>query len=160
MADSVSVCFSKGLGAPVGSALVGSTEFIMRARRVRKMFGGAMRQSGLLAAAAIHALDHHVTRLADDHARARRLAQAISAIPGLTVDPPPDRVETNMVFFSLPPTGADAAAFCAALKGRGVNMIPMGPRRVRAVLHLDTPDDVVALTTAALSALLQPAPKS
>ena len=156
-ADSVSVCFSKGLGAPVGSALVGSSELILRARRFRKMLGGAMRQSGLLAAAAIHALDHHVTRLTDDHTRARRLAEAIAAIPGLTVDPPPDRVETNMVFFALPSTGTDAAAFCAALKTRGVNLIPMGPRRVRAVLHLDLPEDVVARTTAALSATMNSA---
>ena len=85
-ADTVSICFSKGLGAPVGSALVGPRAFIARARRFRKMFGGAMRQSGLLAAAAIHALDHHLARLADDHANARRLAAIIAGIDGLSLD--------------------------------------------------------------------------
>jgi threonine aldolase len=136
-ADSVSVCFSKGLGAPVGSALCGPADLIRRARRFRKMFGGGMRQSGLLAAACIHALDHHRTRLADDHANARRLAAAIARIDGLRLDPPPDRIETNMVFFELDDRFGGAARFCESLAKRGVRMIPMGTRRVRAVTHLD-----------------------
>src|SRR5690606_37643686 len=91
--DSVSVCFSKGLGAPAGSALVGSKDLIARARRVRKMAGGTMRQAGVLAAAAAYALDHHVERLAEDHARARRLAEGLQGLPGVSVQAP----QTNMV---------------------------------------------------------------
>lgn len=135
--DSVSVCFSKGLGAPVGSALAGSTKLIARARRFRKMFGGAMRQSGLLAAAAIHALDHHVVRLADDHANARALARFIAKIPGLMLEGTPDEVPTNMVFFSLDQRLGTASEFCARLARYHVAAIPMGPRRVRMVTHLD-----------------------
>ncbi len=136
-ADTVSVCFSKGLGAPVGSALCGPADLIRRARRFRKMFGGGMRQSGLLAAACIHALDHHRTRLADDHANARRLAVALAAIDALRLDPAPDRIETNMVFFGLDARFGGAARFCETLAREGVRMIPMGPNRVRAVTHLD-----------------------
>src|SRR5690606_26286997 len=95
--DSASVCFSKGLGAPVGSALCGSKELIARARRIRKMAGGAMRQAGVLAAAASHALEHHVDRLADDHALARRLADGLRGLDGLRVEPP----QTNVVFVDL-----------------------------------------------------------
>ena len=95
--DSVSVCFSKGLGAPVGSALCGSREFIARAHRIRKMAGGGMRQAGLLAAAASHALDHHVERLAEDHALARRLAEGLAGIEGLAVEPP----HSNIIFVDL-----------------------------------------------------------
>jgi threonine aldolase len=136
-ADSVSVCFSKGLGAPVGSALCGPADLIRRARRFRKMFGGGMRQSGLLAAACIHAIDHHRDRLADDHAHARRLATALARIDGLRLDPAPDRIETNMVFFELDARFGGAARFCESLAKRGVRMIPMGANRVRAVTHLD-----------------------
>lgn len=139
--DTVSVCFSKGLGTPAGSAVAGSVETIRRVRRFRKMFGGAMRQSGLLAAAAIHALDHHVERLAEDHANARRLAEGLAGVTGVRIDPA--AVQTNMVFFELD-RGAggggvtgDPGAFCAALEEQGVRMMPMGPRRVRAVTHLD-----------------------
>jgi len=138
-ADTVSVCFSKGLGAPVGSALCGPAAFVRRARRFRKMFGGGMRQSGLLAAACIHALDRHRERLAEDHAHARRLAAALAALPGLALDPSPERIETNMVFFTLDPRFGGAARFCEALAARGVRMIPMGANRVRAVTHLDVP---------------------
>lgn len=136
-ADSVSICFSKGLGAPVGSALAGSATLIARARRFRKMFGGAMRQSGLLAAAAIHALDHHVARLADDHANARRLAGIISQTPGLTLEGTPDTVPTNMVFFTLDARLGSAQEFCARLAQHGVAAIGMGTGRVRMVTHLD-----------------------
>ncbi len=142
-ADTVSVCFSKGLGAPVGSALVGTSRLIDRARRFRKMLGGGMRQSGFLAAGALYALDHHVERLAQDHARARELASRIAAIGGLTVNPSPAHVESNMVFFDVAESLGDARTLCERVHGLGVRLIPMGPRRVRAVLHLDVPDDVV-----------------
>lgn len=133
-ADSASVCFSKGLGAPVGSALAGRQSLIARARRFRKMFGGAMRQSGLLAAAALHALEHHVARLVEDHAHAMRLAAGLSGLPGIEVEPAPRGLRTNMVFLRVP---GDAAEFCTRLAGQGVRMIPMGHGRVRAVTHLD-----------------------
>ncbi|ADU34852.1 low-specificity L-threonine aldolase [Variovorax paradoxus] len=130
--DSVSVCFSKGLGAPIGSALVGSREFIARAHRIRKMAGGGMRQAGLLAAAASHALDHHVDRLADDHALAQRLAQGLEGIEGLTVEAP----HTNIVFVDL--TGAAQARsseLLASLNSQGI--LATGLYRLRFVTHLD-----------------------
>ncbi|MFG0253439.1 MAG: threonine aldolase family protein [Phycisphaerales bacterium JB038] len=133
--DTVSLCFSKGLGAPVGSILAGSEETLARARRFRKMFGGAMRQSGLLAAAALYALDHHVDRLAEDHALAQRLARAIAATEGLSVDPA--TVQTNIVYFDVDPGYCTASAFCGALQAQGVRMLALGPARVRAVTHLD-----------------------
>lgn len=131
--DTCSICFSKGLGAPVGSALCGPRELIVRARRFRKMFGGGMRQSGLLAAACSYALDHHVARLADDHANAKRLARGLAGISALQLQVAPDATPSNMVFFYVP----NAAALCERLKEKGVLMIPMDPTRVRAVTHLD-----------------------
>jgi threonine aldolase len=130
--DSVSVCFSKGLGAPVGSALCGSREFIARAHRIRKMAGGGMRQAGMLAAAAIHALDHHVGRLAQDHALAQHLADGLAGIEGLQVEAP----HTNIVFVDL--TGAARAQSAALLKhlaGQGIEAT--GLYRLRFVSHLD-----------------------
>lgn len=130
--DSVSVCFSKGLGAPVGSALCGSREFIARAHRIRKMAGGGMRQAGMLAAAAIHALDHHVGRLAQDHALAQHLADGLAGIEGLQVEAP----QTNIVFVDL--TGAARAQSAALLKhlaGQGIEAT--GLYRLRFVSHLD-----------------------
>jgi threonine aldolase len=137
IADTVSVCFSKGLGAPVGSALCGPAALITRARRFRKMFGGGMRQSGLLAAACIHALDHHVQRLAEDHANARHLATLLGGIPGTRLEPGLDAIETNMVFLSIEPELGTAAQVCTKLAAAGVRMIPMGAHRIRAVTHLD-----------------------
>ena len=127
--DSVSVCFSKGLGAPIGSALCGSRELIGRAHRIRKMVGGGMRQVGLLAAAASHALDHHIDRLADDHALARRLAAGFDGIPGLKVVPP----QTNIVFASV--EGGRGPALLEHLKARGV--LATGLIGLRFVTHLD-----------------------
>jgi len=130
--DSVSVCFSKGLGAPVGSALCGSREFIARAHRIRKMAGGGMRQAGVLAAAASHALDHHIDRLADDHALARRLADGLAGIAGVQVEPP----HTNIVFVDL--TGAareKSAGLLAHLAAQGIQAT--GLYRLRFVTHLD-----------------------
>ena len=131
--DSVSVCFSKGLGTPAGSALCGGREFIARARRWRKMAGGAMRQSGVLAAAASHALDHHVSRLADDHAHARLLAEGLAGLPGVSVVAP----QTNIVFIDLAPD--KPADVVARLAERGV--LATGLYRLRLVTHLDVDAD-------------------
>lgn len=130
--DSVSVCFSKGLGAPVGSALCGSRELIARARRIRKMAGGGMRQAGMLAAAASYALDHHVERLGEDHALARRLAEGLAGIDGLQVEAP----DTNILFVDLVGSARDrSAALLDHLKSTGV--LATGIYRLRFVTHLD-----------------------
>jgi threonine aldolase len=133
--DTVSLCFSKGLGAPVGSALAGPKELIAEAVRHRKVLGGGMRQAGILAAAALHALDHHVDRLAEDHANARRLAEGIRPLKGLRLDP--DEIDTNMLFFRVDPSLGTAAEFCERLKAQGLLMLPTSPTTVRAVTHLD-----------------------
>jgi threonine aldolase len=127
--DTVSVCFSKGLGAPVGSALCGHKALIKSAHRWRKMLGGGMRQAGVLAAAALHALDHHVTRLADDHALARRLADGLQGVAGLTVEPP----QTNILFVDV--AGERAQTLLPFLQSRGV--LATGLYRLRFVTHLD-----------------------
>lgn len=137
--DSVSVCFSKGLGAPAGSALCGSAEFIQRARRVRKIAGGAMRQSGVLAAAANHALDHHVARLAADHQLARQLFDGVSRLPGLRVEPP----DTNIVFLALEGGAEDAVAqLMGHLRSRGVLASALYDQ-LRLVTHLDVDEAAV-----------------
>ncbi len=136
--DSVSVCFSKGLGAPIGSALCGSREFIARAHRVRKMAGGGMRQAGLLAAAADHALTHHIERLADDHALARRLAEGLQGIGGLGVAMP----QTNIVFAQV--SDGRSAALLEHLRKRGV--LATGLIGLRFVTHLDV--DAAGIDTA------------
>jgi len=131
--DSVSVCFSKGLGAPVGSALCGSRDFIARAHRIRKMAGGGMRQSGLLAAAASYALDHHVTRLAQDHALARTLAEGLGGIDGLVVQAP----QSNIVFVQLQgAASARGARLLADLAGQGILATGLY-QQLRFVTHLD-----------------------
>ena len=140
--DSVSVCFSKGLGAPVGSALVGPRELIQRAHRWRKMLGGGMRQAGMLAAAALHALDHHIERLADDHALAQRLASGLEGLPGLTVEPP----QTNILFADV--QGERADGLMAHLKARGI--LATGLYRLRFVTHLDVDAAGVDRTIAAM----------
>lgn len=132
--DTVSCCFSKGLGAPVGSAVSGDKATIARVFRFRKMFGGAMRQSGVLAAAALYALDHHRERLAEDHANAARLGSGIAGISGLSIPMP---VETNMVFVDVDKCFGTAAEVCAKLKALGVLALPTLPQRVRMVCHLD-----------------------
>ena len=141
--DSVSVCFSKGLGAPVGSALAGSHALIERARRVRKMLGGGMRQVGLLAAAAAYALDHHIERLADDHANAKRLADGLALIPGVEVAAP----DTNIVFASIATGRTDA--LLAHLKERGV--LATGLIGLRFVTHLDVDSGGVDRALAAVA---------
>ncbi len=134
--DSLSCCFSKGLGAPVGSAVVGDKATITRVQRFRKMFGGAMRQSGVLAAAALYALRTHRDRLHEDHANATRLAQGLAEIRGLLLDPA--TVETNMVFFDLAPQiPFDGAGLCERVRSHNILALPSGVRTVRLVCHLD-----------------------
>ena len=133
--DSVSFCLSKGLGAPVGSLVCGSREFIAEARLARKALGGAMRQAGVLAAAGLVALERSPANIPDVHADARFLADALAEIPGIAIDP--TAVETNIVFFDIAKTGWDAAAFLAALRADGVMALNLGPTRVRMVTHQD-----------------------
>lgn len=133
--DSVSVCFSKGLGAPVGSALAGARPFVARARHIRKLLGGGMRQAGILAAAALYALEHHINRLADDHGNAQVIARAIRHCPGLRLNPP--EVETNLVWFDVDADLGTAADVADALQQRGILVHIMGPQMLRACTHLD-----------------------
>ncbi len=155
--ETVNVCFSKGLGAPVGSALVGSKDIIADARRHRKALGGGMRQAGILAAAALYALEHHIDRLCEDHELARRLAEGLASIEGLELDPP--IVETNMVFFRVDPRWGTASALCTRLaEGFGVLMNPVGPQRVRAVTHLDVGPADVDRALQALSKVMRSQP--
>lgn len=134
LADTVSVCFSKGLGAPVGSALCGSQEVIERARRKRKILGGGMRQAGIIAAGALYALRNHRVRLVEDHMNARRLAEAINELPGIKVDL--EGVQTNIVMIEI--TGnATAQQVSAMMKEEGVLINAMRPKVLRAVTHLD-----------------------
>jgi len=139
--DTVSVCFSKGLGAPVGSALSGPRELIDQAYRHRKVFGGGMRQAGVIAAGALYALEHHVDRLADDHANARRMAAAIRQIDRLELCG--QTVDTNLLFFRVDPAWGTAEEFSAGLKRRGLLVLATAPDTIRAVTHLDvTAEDV------------------
>lgn len=142
-ADSVSICFSKGLGCPMGSILVGDAPFIYRARRARKVFGGALRQAGMMAAAAIYALEHNIERLQEDHDNARAFAQAISTIDGIRINV--DNVESNLVFFEVAPEKGTGPQLSARLLERGVRVNPSGgPQRLRACTHLDvTRDDLL-----------------
>jgi threonine aldolase len=144
--DTVTVCLSKGLGAPIGSVLAGDAEAVRLARRYRKLFGGGMRQVGILAAAGLYALDHHRGALADDHRRARRLAEALAALPGFAVDP--ESVETNIV---IAETGRPAAEVLDRLARRGVRLVAFGPHTVRAVLHRDLSDADLDATVDVLS---------
>ncbi len=129
--DSVSVCFSKGLGTPVGSALAGSRDFVKQARRIRKLFGGGMRQAGILAAAALYALDHHIERLAEDHRNAQVIAEAIADVPSLRLDPP--EVETNLIWFEVDPDLGTAKEVATALKQCGVLVHTPGPHTLAPV---------------------------
>jgi threonine aldolase len=133
--DTVSVCFSKGLGAPVGSALCGPRDKIKQARRRRKMLGGGMRQIGSLAAAALYALEHHIERLAEDHAKAQLIAQAVRENQQLALIS--DHVETNIVIFTVANELGTAADFCERLLKLGIRLSAIGPQKIRAVTHLD-----------------------
>ena len=134
-ADTVNVCFSKGLGAPIGSALAGPQEVIDRARWFKKMYGGGFRQAGIIAAGALHAVDHHRERLAEDHANARRFAEAVADIDTLSIDLA--AVHTNLVYFDV----ANAQQFVDRLRAEGVDSLAVGPDRIRVVFHLDVSDD-------------------
>jgi threonine aldolase len=143
--DSVSVCFSKGLGAPMGSALCGSKEYIAKAHRLRKMAGGGLRQAGFMAAAVSYALDHHVTRMAEDHQLMAHLAQGLAGIPGLQFETP----QTNILFVDLVGEAKDrGAALQAHLKSEGIDMT--GLYRLRFVTHLDVDRAGVDRTIAAM----------
>lgn len=131
--DSVNVCFSKGLGAPVGSAIAGSAAFVARARRFRKQFGGGMRQVGILAAGALYALENHRARLAEDHVNARALAQGLRRLPAIEVDP--DGPDTNLLVFRV--LDRPASVLVQALDARGVRVLAVGPNAIRAVTHLN-----------------------
>ena len=131
----MSVCFSKGLGAPIGSALAGPRDFIARARRIRKLFGGGMRQAGTIAAAALYALDHHIDRLAEDHRNAQVIAEAVADTPGLRLDPP--EVDTNLIWFTVDPSRGTAGEVADALRRAGVLVHLAGPQTLRACTHLD-----------------------
>lgn len=137
--DTVSVCFSKGLGAPVGSALCGPRDKIQLARRKRKLLGGGMRQIGSLAAAAIFALDHHINRLAEDHEKAQLIAAAVRENPRLALIS--DIVDTNIVIFTVAPELGSAADLCAQFLQSGIRLYATGPQRIRIVTHLDVSRD-------------------
>ncbi len=149
--DSAWIDFTKGLGAPVGAALAGSREFIAEAWRLKQQMGGAMRQAGIIAAGGVYALRHHVKRLAEDHANARRLAEGLVGLPGVTLDP--TTVETNLVFVEL--SGRlDAPTVVARLLARGIRMGAVGPRTIRAVTHLDVSASQIERTLDATRAVL------
>lgn len=133
--DTISVCFSKGLGCPMGSILVGNREDITRARRIRKLFGGGLRQAGIVAAAAQYALENNINRLKDDHANARLLAARLALIDGIKIDA--ERVQSNLVFFEIDAQRGQASQLAGALKKQGVLIGPMGRQCLRAVTHLD-----------------------
>ncbi len=146
--DSVNVCLSKGLGAPIGSLVCGERDFIRRARFVRKRLGGGMRQVGILAAAGLYAISHNRDRLAEDHRRARVLAEGLSGIPECDIDP--SDVETNILRIGVR-TGSPER-WCAEIEKHGVMVVPFGPGAVRAVTHLDVDDDGIRAAIAAFSA--------
>ncbi len=133
--DSIMVAFSKGLGAPSGSALVGSKPLMEKARRLRKLFGGAMRQIGYYAAACSYAMDHHVERLAEDHANAKLIADAVASVPGFTLTPP--KVETNLVWFAVDARHGSAQAVVAKLREQGIRVSALDGQTIRICTHLN-----------------------
>ncbi|MFK7817322.1 MAG: low specificity L-threonine aldolase [Planctomycetaceae bacterium] len=144
--DTISICLSKGLGCPMGSILIGDTESIQRARLARKQFGGALRQAGIVAAAAEYAMDHHIDRLAEDHDNAKRFADGLNAIDGIAVE---DGVETNLVFFNIDPELGTAVQLSGKLRENNIFIGPMGGQRMRGCTHLDvSADDVDTVVTA------------
>jgi len=151
-ADSVSVCLSKGLGAPVGSLVAGSRSYIDRAHRFRKMFGGGMRQAGIVAAAGIYALDHHLERLREDHENAKCLAYGLNRIKGVFINP--DEVETNILFFDVPQTGKTASEIAEAMKKQRILIHPSAKARIRLVTHLDVHLEDIEIALEALRMVL------
>lgn len=152
-ADSVSVCLSKGLGAPVGSVITGTRSFIEEARHFRKIFGGGMRQAGILAAAGIYALDHNIGRLQEDHEKAAYLAGELASIPGLEIDL--EAVQTNIIMFSIEKSGKSMAEFLSRLQERGVLLTPGGYAVLRAVTHLDVSMDQVKRAAVIMKEILR-----
>lgn len=152
-ADTVMVTLSKGLGCPVGSMLAGDERTMERAWLVRRRFGGGMRQAGILAAAGLYALDHHLDRLTEDHAHAKLLASLVGELPGVEVVEP----ETNIVMIDLPGDGPDAASVIASMTGRGVLISQFGGYRLRAVTHMDVDEAGIRRVAAALEAVLEAA---
>lgn len=138
-ADSVSVCLSKGLGAPIGSLIAGSRGFIDRVHRFRKMFGGGMRQVGMIAAAGLYALDHHLERLKEDHKNAKRLAVGLKEVKGVSLDP--KHVETNIVIFDISETGKTGPQIAEAIKQHGILIHAFGKTQIRLVTHLDVTEE-------------------
>ncbi|MDH3343865.1 MAG: aminotransferase class I/II-fold pyridoxal phosphate-dependent enzyme, partial [Desulfobacteraceae bacterium] len=148
-ADSVNICLSKGLAAPVGSIVIGNREFISKARRVRKVLGGGMRQSGILAAAGIVSLTEMVDRLEDDHVNARKLAEGLADVKGLSIDP--DDVKTNIVYFQVTRKGITAQTLAERLSDQGIRVLPTGPDRLRAVTHYHVTSDDIEFALAVFS---------
>jgi threonine aldolase len=146
--ETVTFCLSKGLGAPVGSLICSDRERVVKLRRLRKMFGGGMRQAGILAAAGLFALEHNVARLAEDHAHAKRLAEALAGLPGVRINPA--HVETNIVVFDISETRRTADEVLALLKAEGLLLVPFSPTTLRAVTHLDVSRDQIEQACAIL----------
>ncbi len=151
--DTISICFSKGLGCPFGSILIGDGDDIRKARRIRKLFGGGLRQSGMIAAAMLYALEHNVERLADDHRNATRLAAGLRKIEG--IKNVPEVVETNLIFFEIEETLGSAVQFAGAMREESVLIGPMGAQRVRMVTHLDVSEADVDVVLGAVGACMQ-----
>jgi threonine aldolase len=151
--DSLSFCLSKGLAAPVGSVVCGSKKFIAQARRIRKVLGGGMRQSGIIAAAGIPALEQMVERIAEDHKNAGRLTEGIARIEGLSVDPA--KTQTNIVYFDLASERLTAQKLMMELGKKGIKLLPVGPRRLRAVTHYGISAEDIDLTLATLRELME-----
>jgi len=145
--DGVSICLSKGLGAPVGSVLVGSRDFIAKAHRWRKMFGGGWRQAGVLAVAGLYALDHHIDRLAEDHIRAKKVAESINSMDNFSVDL--EAVQSNLVYVNCK---IPAAEVVASLAKHGIDMFDLPYNRVRVAIHLHITDDDVDRIISAFAA--------
>ena len=155
--DTISICFSKGLGCPMGSVLVGSSDDIAKARRARKLFGGSLRQAGLPAAACEYALDHHVNRLAEDHANAKLFAELITEIDGIHIDV--SAVETNLVFFEVDPSWGTAAQLSTVLKSLGIHINPaFKTYRLRACTHLGVSEEQIHMASEAIREALSSSP--
>jgi threonine aldolase len=150
--DSVQFCFSKGLGAPVGSMIVGTRDFIERCRSIRKMLGGGMRQAGVLAAAALLALENGPTRLQEDHDNAKVLAERLSQVPGITLNP--SKVQTNIVIFGVKDSGMSSAEFLQRLSGLNVLAVPVDAERIRMVTHLDVARSDIEAAAAAVRSVM------
>lgn len=156
--DSLWIDLSKGLGCPIGGVLAGSKDFIEAAWKWKQRLGGAMRQSGLIAAAGIYALDHHIDRMADDHANARLFAERVANLPGISVDL--DTVQTNMIFFDVSGAGIAAGQMETGLLKHGVNISPVSNTRLRAVMHLDISGDDAEDAADAVRSVLEQTPKN